>query len=86
MEVNPPMPVYKGRDGRRSGTIAIPEEEVEGSRPMALGGSARVQALEAEGSHPMALGVACACTNFRSRRGDGFGIIIAKTRGHVLSP
>jgi hypothetical protein len=80
------MPVYKGRDGRRSGAIAIPEEEVEGSRLMALKGSAHVQALEAERSHPMALGAACACTNRRSRRGDGLGIIIAKTRGHVLSP
>jgi hypothetical protein len=48
---------------------------------MALGGSARVQALEAEGSRPMALGAACACTSLRSRRGYGFGIIIAKTRG-----
>jgi hypothetical protein len=79
IEVNPLMPVYKGRDGRRSGIIAMPEGEVEGSRPMALRGSACLQALEAEGSHPMALGAACA--NLRSRRGDGFGIIIAKTRG-----
>jgi hypothetical protein len=38
-----------------------------------------VQALEAEGSCLMALGAACA--SLRSRRGDGFGIIIAKTRG-----
>jgi hypothetical protein len=36
IEVNPLMPVYKGGDGRRSGAIAIPEEEVEGSRSMAL--------------------------------------------------
>jgi choline dehydrogenase-like flavoprotein len=70
------MPVYKGRDGRRSGTTMIFEGEVEESRPMALGGSARVQALEVEGSRPTALEAACAC-----RRGDGFGIIIAKTRG-----
>jgi hypothetical protein len=84
IEVNPLMPVYKGGDGRRSSAIAIREGEVEGSRPMALRGSACLQALEAEGSHPMALGAACA--NLRSRRGDGFGIIIAKTRGHVLSP
>jgi hypothetical protein len=62
IEVNPPMPVYKGGDGRRSGAVAISEGEVEGL-------------------HPMALGVACACTNLRSRKGDGFGIIIAKTRG-----
>jgi hypothetical protein len=59
--------------------VAIFEGEVEGSRPMALEGSARVQALEAEWSHLMALGAACA--NLRSRRGDGFGIIIAKPRG-----
>jgi hypothetical protein len=58
---------------------AIPEGEVEGSRLMALRGSACLQALEAEGSHPMALGAARA--NLRSRRGDGFGIIISKTRG-----
>jgi hypothetical protein len=57
-----PMPVYKGRDGRRSGVVVISEGEVEGLQPMALG-------------------AACACTNLRSRRGDGFGIIIAKTRG-----
>jgi hypothetical protein len=81
IEVNPPMPVYKGRDGRRSGAAAISKVEVEGSHPMALEGSARVQAPEAEGSHPMALGAACVCTNLRSRRGDGFRIIIAKTRG-----
>jgi hypothetical protein len=61
--------------------MMISEGEVEGSHPMALGGSAHVQALEAEGSRPMALGAACACTSLRSRRGDGFGIIIAKTRG-----
>jgi hypothetical protein len=75
------MPVYKGRDGRRSDAMMISEGEVEGSRPMALGGSTRVQALEVEGSRLMALEVACACTSLRSRRGDGFGIIIAKTRG-----
>jgi hypothetical protein len=56
------MPVYKGRDGRRSDAFTIPEGEVEGTRPMALG-------------------AACACTNLRSRKGDGFGIMIAKTRG-----
>jgi hypothetical protein len=56
------MPVYKGRDGRRSDAMMISEGEVEGSCPMALG-------------------AACACTSLRSRRGDGFGIIIAKTRG-----
>jgi hypothetical protein len=66
--------------------MMISEGEVEGSRPVALGGSARVQALEAEGSRPMALGAACTCTSLGSRKGDGFGIIIAKTRGHVLSP
>jgi hypothetical protein len=75
------MTVHKGRDGRRSGAVVISEREVKGSCPVALEGSARVQALEAERSHPMALGAACACTNLRSRRGDGFGIIIAKTRG-----
>jgi hypothetical protein len=36
------MPVYKGRDGRRSNAIMISEGEVEGPCPMALGGSARV--------------------------------------------
>jgi hypothetical protein len=61
--------------------VAISEGEVEGSHPKALEGSARIQALEAEGSLSMALGAACACTNLRSQRGDGFGIIIAKTRG-----
>jgi hypothetical protein len=49
IEINPPMTVYKGRDGRRSGVIAIPEGEAEGSRPMVLEGSARVQALEIGG-------------------------------------
>jgi hypothetical protein len=81
IETNPLMPVYKGRDGRRSGIIAIPEEEIEGSRPMGLEGSACVQALEVEGPRPMALGAVCAYTSLRSRRGDGFGIIIAKTSG-----
>jgi hypothetical protein len=75
------MPVYKGRDGTRSGSTMIFEGEVEESRPMALGGSVRVQDLEVEGSRPTALEAACACTSLRSRRGDGFGIIIAKTRG-----
>jgi hypothetical protein len=51
IETNPSMTVYKGRDGRRSSVIAIPEEEVERSRPTALEGSARVQALEVEGPH-----------------------------------
>jgi hypothetical protein len=54
IEINPPITVYKGRDGRRSGVIAIPEGEVEGTRPMVLEGSARVQALEVEGPHLMA--------------------------------
>jgi hypothetical protein len=54
IEINPPITVYKGRDGRRSGVITIPEEEVERSRPMALEGSACVQALEVEGPHLMA--------------------------------
>jgi hypothetical protein len=80
MEVNPLMPVYKGRDGRRSGIIAIPEGEVEGSRPMGLEGGACVQALEVEGPRLTALGAVCACTSPRSRRSNGFGIIIAKTR------
>jgi hypothetical protein len=79
IEVKPLILIYKGGDGRRSGAIAIPEGEVEGSRPMALRGSACLQALEAEGSHPMALGAARA--NLRSRRGDDFGIIIFKTKG-----
>jgi hypothetical protein len=39
IETNPLMPVYKGRDGRRSGIIAIPKEEVKGSRPIGLEGS-----------------------------------------------
>jgi hypothetical protein len=81
IEINPPMPVYKGRDGRRSGVIAIPEGEVKGTRPMALEGSACVQALEVEGPRLTALGAVCAYTSLRSQRGDGFGIIIAKTRG-----
>jgi hypothetical protein len=41
----------------------------------------RVQALEAEGSCLMALGATCVCTSLGSRKGNGFGIIIAKTRG-----
>jgi hypothetical protein len=86
IEINPPITVYKGRDGRPSGVIAILQVEVEGSRPMVLEGSTHVQALEVEGPRPMALGAVCACTSLRSRRGNGFGIIIVKTRGHVLSP
>jgi hypothetical protein len=62
------MPVYKGRDGRRSDAMTISKGEVEGPRPMALGGSTRVQASEAEGSRPMALGAACACTSLRSQK------------------
>jgi hypothetical protein len=81
IEINLPMTVYKGRDGRQIGVIAIPKGEVEGSRPMVLEGSARVQALEVEGPCPMALGAVCVCTSLRSRRSDGFGIIIFKTRG-----
>jgi hypothetical protein len=54
VETNPPIIVYKGRDRRRSGVIAISEEEVERSHPTALEGSARVQALEVEGLHLMA--------------------------------
>jgi hypothetical protein len=54
VETNPPIKVYKGRDGRRSGVIAIPKEEVERSRPTALEGSACVQDLEVEGPHLMA--------------------------------
>jgi hypothetical protein len=61
--------------------MTIFEGEAEELRPMVLGGSARIQGLEVEGSRPTALGAACACTSLRSRRGDGFGIIIAKTRG-----
>jgi hypothetical protein len=81
IEINPPMPAYKGRDGKRSGVIATPKGDVEESRSMAMEGGARVQALEVEGPRPMALGAVCAYTSLRSRRGDGFGIIIAKTRG-----
>jgi hypothetical protein len=65
------MPVYKGRDERRSGAMTISEGEVEGSRPMALGGSARVQTLEAEGSRPMAMVLE---------------LSLPKPGGHVLSP
>jgi hypothetical protein len=54
IETNPLIIVYKGRDGRRSGVIVIPQEEVERSRPTALEGSARVRALEVEGPHLMA--------------------------------
>jgi hypothetical protein len=81
VEVNPLMPVYKSRDGRRSGVIAIPEGEFEGVHPKGLEGSACVQSLEVEGPRLTALGAVCACTSPRSRRGNGFGIIIAKTRG-----
>jgi hypothetical protein len=42
IEINPPMIVYKGTDGRRSSVIAVPEGEVEGSRPVVLEDSARV--------------------------------------------
>jgi hypothetical protein len=38
-KVNPLMPVYKGRDGRRSGVIMIPEREFEGLRPKGSEGS-----------------------------------------------
>jgi hypothetical protein len=65
------MPVYKALG------------EFEESRSMALGGSACVQVLEVEESRPTALEAACVCTSLRSRRGDGFGIIIAKTRGDM---
>jgi hypothetical protein len=61
--------------------MTISEGEVEGSCPMVLGGSACAQALEAEGSRSLALGAACTCTSLRSRRGNGFGIIIAKPGG-----
>jgi hypothetical protein len=54
IEINPSMTVYKGREERRSGVIAIPEGEVERMCPMVLKGSARVQALEVEGPHLMA--------------------------------
>jgi hypothetical protein len=81
MEVNPLMLVYKGRNRRRRGIIAIPEGEVEGSRLTALGGSACVQALEVEGPRLTALGAVCVYTSPRSQRSNGFGIIIAKTRG-----
>jgi hypothetical protein len=81
IETNPPMPVYKGRDGRRSGIIAFLEGEDEGSRPMGLEGDACVQALEVEGPRLTALGAVCACTSPRSRRSNGFEIIITKTRG-----
>jgi hypothetical protein len=66
IEINPPITVYKGRDGRRSGVIAIPEGEVEGSRSIVLEGSVRVQALEVEGPRPMVLGAVCACTSLTS--------------------
>jgi hypothetical protein len=79
--VNPPMPVYKGGDGRRSGAMTISGGRSQRVASGDFGVSARVQALEAEGSRLMALGVACACTSLGSRRGDGFGIIIAKTWG-----
>jgi superfamily II DNA helicase RecQ len=81
IETNPLVPVYKGRDGRRSGIITFLEGEDEGSRPMRLEGDACVQALEVEGPRLTALGAVCACTSPRSRRSNGFGIIIAKTRG-----
>jgi hypothetical protein len=54
IEINPPITVYKGRDGRRSGVIAVPEREVEGTHPKVLEGSTRVQTLEVEGPHLMA--------------------------------
>jgi hypothetical protein len=81
VEVNPLIPVYKSRDGRQSGIIAFPEGEDEGSRPIRLEGGACVQALEVEGPRLTALGAVRACTSPRSRRNNGFGIIIAKTRG-----
>jgi threonine/homoserine efflux transporter RhtA len=48
---------------------------------MKLKGDACAQALEVEGSRLTALGAVCACTRPGSRRNNGFGIIIAKTRG-----
>jgi hypothetical protein len=59
----------------------FPEGEDEGSRPIRLEGGACVQALEVEGPCLTALGAVRACTSPRSRRNNGFGIIIAKTRG-----
>jgi hypothetical protein len=79
------MPVYKGRDGRGSGIIAIPEGEVEGSRPRGLEGSAHEQALEVEGPCPVALGVACAHQSEKSKR-RWFRNYHCRNQGHVLSP
>jgi hypothetical protein len=81
VEVNPLIPVYKSRDGRRSGVSAFLEGEDEGSRPMRLEGDACVWTLEVEGPRLTALGAVRACTSPRSRRNNGFGIFIAKTMG-----
>jgi hypothetical protein len=78
--------VYKGRDGRRSGVISIPEEEVERSRPTALEGSARVQALEVEGSHLMAWKRYERAQVQEVEEAMVSELSLPKPGGHVLSP
>jgi hypothetical protein len=86
IETNLPMPVYKGRDGRRSGIIAFLEGEDEGSRPMRLEGDACVQALEVEGPRLTALGAVCACKSPRIQEAMVLKLSLPKPGGHVLSP
>jgi hypothetical protein len=86
VETDPPITVYKGRDGRRSGVIAIPEEEVERSRLTALEGSARVQALEVEGPHLMAWKRYERAQLQEVEEAMVSELSLPKPGGHVLSP
>jgi hypothetical protein len=69
-----PGQVYKGRNGIRIGTVTISKK------------------LDAEWSYPVEVEKARVYVFWKSKRqGDGkkrncFRIIIAETRGHVLSP
>jgi hypothetical protein len=86
VEVNPLIPVYKSRDGRRSGVIVFPEGEDEGSRPIRLEGGACVWALEVEGPCLTALG-AVACAQVREvEETMVLELSLPKPGGHVLSP
>jgi hypothetical protein len=77
---------YKGRDGRRSGVVAIPEEEVERSRPTASEGSARVQALEVEGPHLVAWKRYERAQVQEVEEAMVSELSLPKPEGHVLSP
>jgi hypothetical protein len=71
------MPIYKGRDGRRSDAMTISEGEVEGPRPMALGGSMCVRWHWERHVHVQVLEVEEAMI---------LELSLPKSGGHVLSP